>query len=177
MIFTESILKGVFVIEPSRFEDERGFFARVWCQNEFRAQGLETGLIQSNIGFSKHQGTLRGLHYQVSPYEETKLVRCTRGAIFDVAVDLRLGSPSYRRWVGFNLSADNYKMVYIPTGFAHGYQTQTDDTEVTYQVSQVFSPSSERGVRWNDPAFGIEWPIPVPKAISTKDLNWPDYPR
>jgi dTDP-4-dehydrorhamnose 3,5-epimerase len=175
MIFTETKLRGAFVIDIERRGDERGFFARAWCQEEFAARGLGTNLVQANIAFSQRAGTLRGLHYQVKPHEEAKLVRCTRGAVYDVIVDLRPESPTYLQWVSVELTADNRTMLYVPEGFVHGYQTLTDNAEVLYQVSHVYSPESERGVRWDDPAVGIEWPKIDTRIISEKDRSWPNY--
>jgi dTDP-4-dehydrorhamnose 3,5-epimerase len=175
MIFTETKLRGAFVIDIERRDDERGFFARAWCQEEFAARGLSTHLVQANISFSQRAGTLRGLHYQVKPHEEVKLVRCTRGAVYDVIVDLRPESSTYLQWVSVELTADNRTMLYVPEGLVHGYQTLTDKAEVLYQVSQVYSPESERGVRWDDPAVGIEWPRIDPRIISAKDKSWPNY--
>jgi len=175
MIFKETRLKGAFIIELEQLKDERGFFARAWCQKEFEAHGLTPRLVQCNISFNKRRGTLRGMHYQAAPYEEAKLVRCTRGAVYDVIIDLRPDSPTYKQWIGVELTADNRRMLYVPEGFAHGYQTLTDNAEVFYQVSQFYSPESERGVRWNDPAFGIEWPEADVRIISAKDQSWPDY--
>jgi dTDP-4-dehydrorhamnose 3,5-epimerase len=174
VIFTEIKLKDAYIIDLEKREDERGFFARGWCQNEFEARGLAPRVVQANISYNKKRGTLRGMHYQIAPYEETKLVRCTRGALYDVIVDLRPTSPSYKQWFGLELSADNYKMLYVPEGFAHGFITLQDETEATYQVSQFYTPGSERGLRYNDPAFGIEWPAEV-QVISEKDKSWPDY--
>ncbi|MFH1932399.1 MAG: dTDP-4-dehydrorhamnose 3,5-epimerase [Pseudomonadota bacterium] len=175
MIFQETKLPGVFVIEIEKRQDNRGFFARAWCKKEFESRGLNTSFAQANLAFSKKNGTLRGMHYQMSPYEEIKLVRCIKGAIYDVAIDLRPDSPTYKSWVGVELTDDNHKMLYIPENFAHGYQTLTDNAEVFYQVSQFYSPESERGVRWDDPAFGIKWPETDDVVISEKDKNWPDY--
>ncbi len=175
MIFTKTKLGGSYIIEMEKLLDYRGFFARAWCQQEFEAHGLNTRFVQANIGFSKKRGTLRGLHFQVMPHEEIKLVRCTRGAVYDVIVDLLAGSPTYKQWVGVELSADNYRMLYAPEGFAHGYQTLTDDAEIVYQTSQFYRAGSARGVRYNDPAFGIEWPMEV-QVISDQDKSWPDYP-
>ena len=173
MIFRETKLKGAFIIELEKREDDRGFFARSWCKKEFEEHGLTTNMVQSNIAFSKRKGTLRGLHYQGAPYGEEKVVRCTRGSLYDVLVDLRPGSTTYRQWIGVELTPDNNKMVYIPEGFAHGYQTLEDNTEVTYQVSQFYFPDFERGLRYDDPAIGIDWPLIV-KIISEKDKGWPD---
>ncbi len=174
MKFTEMGLNGAYVIEIEKLTDERGFFARSYCRNEFEAQGLTPELVQANVSFNIKKGTLRGMHYQISPYEETKLVRCTRGAIFDAIIDLRPESPTYKKWFGVELTADNYKMLYVPEKFGHGFQTLLDNTEVTYQVSQFYTPGAEKGIRWNDPAIGIDWPIPV-TVMSAKDKNWPEY--
>lgn len=174
MIFTETNLSGSYLIELKELADDRGFFARSWCQKEFEQHGLVSRVVQANLSFNRKKGTMRGMHYQVAPYEETKLVRCTRGAIYDVIVDLRSGSPTYRQWIGAELTADNRRMLFVPEGFAHGFQTLIDEAEVTYQVSQFYTPGAERGARYDDPTFGIEWPLPV-KVISEKDRNWPDY--
>lgn len=174
MKFHRTNLEGAFVIEPDRREDERGFFARSWCQKEFEEHGLVPRVVQANISYNRNRGTLRGMHYQAAPYEETKLVRCTRGAIYDVIVDLRPGSNTYRKWIGVELTAGNYRMLYVPQGFAHGFQTLFDDTEVIYQVSEFYTPGSERGARWNDAAFQIQWPAQV-TTISAKDAAWPDF--
>lgn len=174
MIFTETELKGAYFVEIEKLKDHRGFFARAWCQNEFKSNGLVSRLLQANVSYNTRKGTLRGMHYQQSPYEETKLVRCTRGAIYDVIIDLRPASPTYMQWIGVELTGENYKMLYVPENFAHGFQTLKDDTEITYQVSQFYTPGSERGIRWDDPAFGITWPIEV-QVISDKDKSWPDY--
>lgn len=174
MIFTETKLNGAYVIEIQKLEDMRGFFARTWCKNEFKAHGLISCLMQINISSSKKKGTLRGMHYQEEPNQESKLIRCTRGAIYDVIIDLRPNSSTYKKWFGIELTAENYKMLYVPEDFAHGFQTLEDDTEVVYQVSQFYSPQSERGVRYNDPIFGISWPLDV-QVITDKDKNWADY--
>ena len=174
MIFTKAELEGAFIIEIEKLEDARGFFARAWCQKEFESHGLNPRFVQANISYSKMRGTLRGMHYQEAPYAEAKLVRCTRGAIYDVIIDLRQGSPSYGRWMGLQLTANNYRMLYVPEGFAHGFQTLEDDTEVFYQVSQFYSPQYERGVRYDDPSFAIKWPLEV-RVISEKDKSWPDF--
>jgi dTDP-4-dehydrorhamnose 3,5-epimerase len=175
MIFRETELSGVFVIDLEPREDERGFFARAWCQKEFEANGLSSRLVQCNLSFNHRKGTLRGLHYQEEPFAEVKLVRCTRGAIYDVIVDLRRNSATYRQWIGVELSADNRRMLYVPEGFAHGYQTLEDETETFYQVSEFYSPGAERGVRWNDPAFHISWPDVETRIMSDKDASWPDF--
>jgi dTDP-4-dehydrorhamnose 3,5-epimerase len=177
MILTPTKLAGAFLVDLERREDERGFFARAWCADEFAGQGLSTLIAQCNLSFNAHKGTLRGLHFQVAPYEEVKLIRCTRGAIYDVIVDLRPESPTHMRWIGVELTADNRRALYVPEGFAHGYQTLVDGTETFYQVSEAYAPGAEGGVRWDDPAFGIEWPDAAPRIISPKDRAWPDYER
>lgn len=174
MIFTETKLKGAFLIEVQKFEDDRGFFGRTFCQKEFQKYGLNPNVSQANVSYNKKKGTLRGMHYQAAPYEEVKFVRCTRGSIRDVIIDLRPDSPTYKQWTYADLSADNYLMLYVPEGFAHGFQTLEDETEVIYQVSQFYTPGSERGIRYNDPVFKIEWPLAV-QVISEKDGNWPDF--
>jgi len=174
MIFTETELKDAFIIDIEKREDERGFFARAWCQMELEAHGLSSHWVQANLAFSKRKGTLRGLHYQIVPYEEAKLMRCIRGAIYDVIIDLRPESPTYKQWLGVELTADNHRMLYVPEGFAHGYQSLVDDTEAFYPVSQFHTPGSERGVRWDDPAFAIEWPVTKNLILSDKDKSWPD---
>ena len=176
MIFKETTLHNAFLVEIEKRADVRGFFARSWCRHEFQAMGLCVDFVQSNISFTRQAGTIRGLHYQLSPYEEVKLVRCTRGAIYDVILDLRPRSATYKQWFGVELTADNYRMLVVPEGFGHGYQTLENDCEVSYQVSQVFNPEAERGIRWNDGAFNIAWPIDPPSLVSDKDKNWPDYP-
>ncbi len=170
MKFTETRLKGAFIIEPEPITDNRGFFARAFCRREFEERGLNPEIAQCNISLNKAKGTLRGLHYQAPPHEEEKLVRVTRGAIFDVIVDLREASPTYRQWLGVELTAENRKALYIPKGFAHGFQTLEDNTEVFYQMSEFFHPESNRGVAWNSPEFGIEWPLQT-KILSEKDRN------
>ena len=174
MTFIETKLNGAYVIEIQKLEDTRGFFARTWCKNEFERHGLISHLMQANISFSNKKGTLRGMHYQIAPNQESKLVRCTKGAIYDVIIDLRPNSLTYKQWLGIELTAENYKMLYVPESFAHGFQTLENDTEVIYQVSQFYAPQSERGVRYNDPAFGIKWPVDV-QVITDKDNNWADY--
>jgi dTDP-4-dehydrorhamnose 3,5-epimerase len=174
MIFTETILKGAYLIKPQRLEDERGFFARVWCRKEFEAHGLSTALVQCNVSFNSFKWTLRGMHFQGSPHEEVKLVRCTMGEIYDVIIDLRKDSPTYLRHFAEVLSAENRSMFYIPEGFAHGFITLEDRTEVFYQMSAFYNAESAKGVRWNDPAFGIRWPSEV-RVISERDRNYPDF--
>jgi dTDP-4-dehydrorhamnose 3,5-epimerase len=174
VIFEKTRLPGAYVIRLEKHEDSRGFFARAWCSREFEDRNLITRAAQANISLSRYEGTLRGMHYQIPPAAETKIVRCTRGTIYDVILDLRPDSPTSGEWVGVELAADNYTMLYVPEGFAHGFQTLTDDAEVYYQVSEFYSPTHERGVRYNDPAFRIEWPRSV-TCISEKDRKWPDY--
>ena len=174
MIFTESALPGAFVIDPEPREDARGLFARTWCAREFEARGLDTGLAQCSTSFNKRRGTLRGLHYQVPPAAETKIIRCTRGSLYDVIVDLRPDSPTYLGHIGIVLTAENRRMVYAPVGFAHGFQTLEDDTEIFYQISQFQAPEHVRGARWDDPLFGIAWP-PDLRTIIERDLNYPDF--
>jgi dTDP-4-dehydrorhamnose 3,5-epimerase len=172
MKFVETPLAGAFVIDPEPRVDDRGFFARVFCRDEFQAQGLELSVAQSNVSFNEHRATLRGLHYQIGPHREAKLVRCTTGAIFDAIVDVRPDSSTLRHWYGVELNANNHRMLYVPVGFAHGYLTLTDRTEVFYQVSEFYNAEFERGVRWDDPAFGIRWPF-RPELISDKDRAHP----
>ena len=175
MIFNKTKLDGAHIVEMESIRDRRGFFARAWCSKEFEAHGLISQFVQANLTYSPKRGTIRGLHYQIAPHQEVKLVRCTRGATYDVIVDLRPESPTYKQWLAIELTADNHKMIYIPAGFAHGYQILVDDTEVFYQVGQFYAPECERGARWNDPAFGVEWPMTSPLILSDKDKNWPDY--
>ena len=175
MIFTEGALPGTFIIDAERIEDSRGHFARTFCRREFAEHGLEVTLLQGNTSFNVRKGTLRGLHYQTAPHQEVKIVRCTRGAVYDVAVDARPESPTYGEWMGVELTAENGRMVYIPKGFAHGYLTLADESEVFYHVSAYYTPNAERGIRYNDAAIGIKWPGPV-TSVSDKDLHWPDFP-
>jgi len=174
MIFTSTHLSGVFRIVPELIHDERGFFARSWCQQDFASHGLNSRVAQCNISLSSKKGTLRGMHYQSTPFAETKLVRCTRGSIFDVALDLRPDSATYKCWVGAILTAKNREMLSIPEGCAHGFLTLEDDCEVFYQVSETYHPEAACGVRWNDPAFAIAWPEQV-KVISQRDAAYPDF--
>jgi dTDP-4-dehydrorhamnose 3,5-epimerase len=174
VIFEETELRGAFLLRLEKRQDERGFFARSWCQREFEAHGLNPRVVQCNISFNAHKGTLRGLHYQSVPHQEAKLVRCTAGAIYDVIVDLRPGSPDFGKHVAFTLSAADHDMLYVPEGLAHGFMTLEDNTEVFYQMSEFYSPESSKGVRWNDPAFGIEWPS-TPSVISDRDQSYADY--
>ena len=175
MIFTETALKGAFVVDPEPVKDDRGLFARIWCQQEFAAQGLGTNWVQGSISFNNLKGTLRGMHYQEDPYEEVKLVRCTMGAIYDVIVDLRPTSPTYCQYIGVTLSAENRLAIYIPKQFAHGFLTVQDKSEVSYHMSEFYAPASARGFRWDDPAFGIQWPDVI-SVISEKDRSWPVFP-
>jgi dTDP-4-dehydrorhamnose 3,5-epimerase len=174
MIFTEAAIPGAYVIDPERLEDERGFFARTWCQREFKTQGLIPELAQCNISYNHRKGTLRGMHYQVVPHAEIRLVRCTAGAIYDVIVDIRPESKTFKRWFSIELTADNRRLLYIPEGLAHGFLTLRSDTEVFYQMSEFYSPESARGVRWDDPAFGIKWPEKI-QVISERDRGYPDF--
>jgi dTDP-4-dehydrorhamnose 3,5-epimerase len=174
MIFTETKLKGAFLIEPEKRQDARGFFARSWCEREFEAHALNPRLSQCSISFSKQRGTLRGMHYQVSPRAEAKLVRCTSGSIYDAIIDLRQESPTFRQYISLVLTARNHKMLYVPERFAHGFLTLEDNTEVFYQISEFYSPEHSRGVRWNDPAFGIEWPL-APSTMSDRDRSCPYF--
>ena len=174
MKFISIPLQGACIVEIEPVADERGFFARIWDAQEFRSQGLNSHLAQCSVSFNKRKGTLRGMHYQERPFAEAKLVRCCSGAIYDVIVDLRRASPTYRKWIAVELSAANHKMLYVPEGVAHGFQTLTDEVEVSYQISEVHTPESARGVRWNDPLFGIDWPISDP-IVSERDRTFPDY--
>ena len=174
VIFLETNLKGAFIIEPERLEDERGFFARTWCRKGFEEHGIDPRLVQCNISLSKKKGTIRGMHYQVPPYEEIKLVRCTQGVICDVIIDLRPRSNTFKQHLSVILTQENHKMLYIPEGFAHGFQTLEDNTEIFYQMSEFYAPDHARGVRWNDPAFGIQWPVENP-ILSAKDQQCPDF--
>lgn len=174
MIFKKTPLKDSYLIELEIKKDYRGFFARSWDSEVFKKEGLNSKLAQCNISFSKKKGTLRGMHYQIAPYEESKLIRCTSGLIYDVIIDLRKNSNTYRKWAGFELSAKDYRMLYVPEGFAHGFQSLEDNTEIFYQVSQYYNPDYERGIRWNDPSFNIVWPLDE-ITISDKDKSWKDF--
>ena len=174
MIFTETKLKGAFIVEVKKIEDDRGFFGRAWCKQEFEDHGLNGNIVQLNTSLTKKKGTIRGMHYQVDPYQEAKFIRCTRGRIWDVMIDLRPDSPTFMQWVGTELSADNYKMAYVPENFAHGFVTLEDNSEVYYPVTAFYTPGSERGIRWNDPAFNIAWPINI-EIVSDKDSSHPDF--
>jgi dTDP-4-dehydrorhamnose 3,5-epimerase len=174
MVFSETGLSGAVIVDVERQVDQRGFFARSWCTNEFAERGLNSRVVQCNVSGNTAKATLRGMHYQIAPHAEVKLVRCTKGAIYDVIIDLRQGSSTYLRHVGVELTADNHRALYIPEGFAHGFMTLCDETEVFYQMSALYEPSAARGVRWNDPAFGITWPLPI-AVISKRDQEYPDF--
>jgi dTDP-4-dehydrorhamnose 3,5-epimerase len=174
MIFKETRLKGAYVIEIEPMKDERGFFARSFCQKEFEEHGLNPRIVQCNISYNKKKGTLRGMHYQSAPHEEAKLVSCLKGAIYDVIIDLRPNSPTCSQWLPVELSSDNNNMIYVPEGFAHGFQTLKNNTVVFYQMSEFYHPESAKGVCWNDPAFGIVWPDDI-RVISDRDQKYPDF--
>lgn len=174
MIFTKTTLDGACVVDLEPRIDERGFFARGWCRREFEEQGLAAEFVQGNVSYTGRKGTIRGLHYQVAPCREAKLVRCIRGAIWDVIIDLRPDSRTYLEWLGLELTAENRRQVYIPEGFAHGYQTLADESEILYQVTAFYAPEAERGIRWNDPRFDIRWPE-ADRSMSPKDAGWPDF--
>jgi dTDP-4-dehydrorhamnose 3,5-epimerase len=177
MIFVETKLAGAFVVEQELFEDARGFFARSWSEREFAARGLDPRLSECNISFSRRRGTLRGMHFQRAPHAQAKLVRATAGAIYDVIIDLRPDSATFKQWIGAELTAENHRMLYVPAGFAHGFQTLRDDTEVFYQMSDVFAPECAGGVRWDDPAFAIAWPDNggAERIIIARDREYPDF--
>ena len=174
MKFSETKLSGAFVIEIEKIEDERGFFTRIWDKKEFKKQGLSSELTQCSVSFNKNKGTLRGMHYQISPSEEIKIVRCTQGKIFDVIIDLRKDSKTYKKWIGIELSQDNYKMLYIPKGFAHGFLTLDENTEIFYQMSNEYNKEMAQGIRWNDPTFSINWPSKI-TIMSERDMNFEPY--
>ena len=175
MIFEETRLKDVHIVKLETLADKRGFFARSWCKKEFSDKGLVNDFVQNNVSFNKNKGTLRGMHYQEEPFGEVKIVRCVRGSIYDVVIDLRKHSDTYKQWMGAELNEDNRNMLYIPNGFAHGFLTLEDNTEVLYQMSEYYQPEAARGVRFNDPAFNIEWPLNGKPLISEKDNNWPNF--
>lgn len=174
MKFIEIELAGAYVVEINQIKDERGFFARSWSRPDFEEKGLNANVVQTNVAYNTEMGTLRGMHFQYAPDAETKLVRCTRGRVYDVIVDLRPDSPTRKKWFGIELTEDNYRMLYIPEGFAHGYQTLTDGAELTYATTALYAPHSAAGVRYDDPAFRIKWPLPVSR-ISEKDAKWSEY--
>jgi dTDP-4-dehydrorhamnose 3,5-epimerase len=176
VIFLETDIPGALIIDLDRHTDDRGFFARAWCEEEFAAHGLRPRFVQANMAFTERSGTVRGLHYQHSPHEEAKLIRCTRGSIHDVLIDLRRDSPSFEQWIAVELSADNRRMLHVPEGCAHGYQALSDGAEVFYLVTHPYVPGAEGGIRFDDPAFGVQWPLPV-GDVSAKDRRWPVYVR
>jgi dTDP-4-dehydrorhamnose 3,5-epimerase len=174
MKFEELRFKGAYMVDLQPLRDERGFFARAYCAKEFQALGMVSDVVQANLSTNRLKGTLRGMHYQLAPYQETKFVRCIRGALYDVIIDLRPLSPTYLEWVGVELTADNYRGLFVPRDFAHGFITLEDNTEAFYMVSQFYTPGAESGIRWNDPMMNIDWPL-KPAIISDKDASWPDY--
>ena len=174
MLFQETDIAGAFVVEIKRIVDDRGFFGRTWCTEEFRKRGLSDTIVQINTGVSTRAGTLRGMHYQAAPHAEVKIVQCTRGTVYDVAVDLRRESQTFKRWAAVELSDQNYRAFYIPEGCAHGYLTLSDDAVLTYMTSKSYAPAAAKGVRFDDPAFGIQWPGEI-RVVSTADRNWPDF--
>jgi dTDP-4-dehydrorhamnose 3,5-epimerase len=176
MFFTQTRVKGAFLVDLDRIEDERGFFARSWCRREFEAYGLNPCVNQCNVSRNRVAGTLRGIHFQTHPHEEAKLVRCTKGAIYDVVVDLRKGSETFLQHDGFVLTDNNHRALYVPEGCGHGFLTLADDTEVFYQMSQFYEPTAGRGLRWNDPMLEIPWPRPV-RMVSERDRTYPDLER
>jgi dTDP-4-dehydrorhamnose 3,5-epimerase len=173
--FVKTPLHKTWLIRPDKKSDERGYFARTFCTTEFKNTGIDFQIVQANTGFTKYRGTVRGLHYQVKPHREAKLIRCIRGAIYDVMVDLRSDSPTYLRWYGIEIFEGDDTMILVPEGLAHGYQTLQNNTEIFYLVNQFYTPRAEKGIRWDDPAFNIEWPIKDNVIISDKDRNWPDF--
>lgn len=174
MIFTESQLHGAFLIDPEKIEDSRGFFARTWCRREFERHGISFQPVQCNVSFNENKGVLRGMHYQAAPHQEAKLIWCIKGAIHDVIIDLRPLSPTFTQHVAVVLSAENRRMFYIPEGFAHGFQTLQNESEIFYQMSEFYAPEFAKGVRWNDPLFGIQWPMDE-RIISDRDQSYPDF--
>lgn len=176
MTFQPLRIAGAFVIDAERVEDERGYFARTWCSREFSEKGLPAALAQISLSVNRRAGTLRGMHMQVAPHEESKLVRCARGSIYDVVLDLRRESETFLQWQAVEVTAGNGCMVYVPDGCAHGFQTLVDDCEVVYHISEFYNPQSARGFRWDDPAFGIDWPLP-PSVMSIADRSYPDFVR
>jgi dTDP-4-dehydrorhamnose 3,5-epimerase len=175
LILNETELTDAYIVDLEPIADSRGFFARAWCERELGEQGLETRIAQCNMSFNRRKGTIRGMHFQRPPHEEVKLIRCIRGALFDVIIDLRPESATYKNWIGVELSDDNRRALYVPKGFAHGFQTLVDNTETFYMVSAFYAADAGAGVRWDDPAFGIDWPLGQPTEISDNDRNWPDF--
>ena len=174
MIFSKTKLSDACIIEIEKIEDERGFFARIWDKEKFLENGIGSEFLQSSISLSKKKGTIRGMHYQTKPFEESKIVRCTRGSIFDVIIDLRADSKTFKEWFGIELSENNYRCMYIPKGFAHGFQTLENDSEVSYQISETYKPEYSKGIRWNDKIFEIKWPL-IPTIMSKKDEKFPKF--
>ena len=174
MNFHKTTLPGVYLIEPKRLADERGFFARTFCTEDFAVRGLDARVVQSSISFNPARGTLRGMHYQAEPHGENKIVRCTMGAIWDCLIDLRPGSPTYKQWTAETLTAENRRLFYVPEGVAHGFLTLAPNSEVFYEISTIYVPDAGRGVRWDDPAFGIDWPD-QPQLMSDRDRSYPDF--
>ena len=177
MLFCETPLPGAWIVDVEPIPDERGMFARTFSAKEFAERGLCVTWVQCSLSHNRKRGTLRGMHFQASPGEETKLIRCTKGAIYDVIIDLRPGSPTFKRWTSVELTEENRRLFYVPVGFAHGFQTLTDNAEVFYQISQFYDPALSRGVRWNDPAFGITWPPAADRIISARDQSHADFAR
>jgi dTDP-4-dehydrorhamnose 3,5-epimerase len=175
MIFTPVAISGVWLIDLDRKIDNRGYFARTWCREEFAEHGLSTDLVQTSVSFNVRKGTLRGMHWQAAPHEEIKLIRCVRGAVYDVLLDLRMDSPTFKKWIGIELDENNGRSLYVPEGIAHGFQTLRDSTEVCYYMSHSFHAESASGVRWNDPSFGIEWPAASERIISQRDATYLDF--
>lgn len=174
MLFQETAITDAYIINVKRLEDSRGYFAILWSQHAFEERGLDGHFIQANLSFNRYKGTLRGMHFQQPPYAQTKLIRCLRGAVYDVVIDIRPDSPTYRQWVGVELTAESQQAFYVPRGLAHGFQTLADDTEIVYHVAQAYAPQAESGIRYDDPAFDINWPLPV-SEISEKDRRWPAF--
>ena len=174
MIFYETKLRGAFIIDINKMDDERGFFGRAWCKKEFEKHGLKSDIVQANVSYNKQAGTLRGMHYQTAPFTETKAVRCTTGSIYDVIIDLRPESSTYKQWIGVTLSDKNFRMLFVPDGFAHGFITLEDHTSIHYMVTEYYTPGAEAGVRYDDPAFKIKWPM-VPTLVSDKDQLHPSF--
>jgi dTDP-4-dehydrorhamnose 3,5-epimerase len=176
MIFIKTKFFGVYIIEIEKYEDERGFFARTWDKNQIKEMGLDDSIIQSSMSYNRKKGTIRGMHYQIKPFEETKLVRCTKGKIFDVIIDLRKDSETFKKWISIELSENNHRTLYIPKGFAHGFQTLEDNTEIIYDISQTHNPEYSKGIKWNDKIIGIKWPLEV-TVISKKDSMNPYFDK
>jgi dTDP-4-dehydrorhamnose 3,5-epimerase len=176
MIFIKTKFFGVYIIEIEKYEDERGFFARTWDKNQIKEMGLDDSIIQSSMSYNRKKGTIRGMHYQIKPFEETKLVRCTKGKIFDVIIDLRKDSETFKKWISIELSENNHRTLYIPKGFAHGFQTLEDNTEIIYDISQTYNPEYSKGIKWNDKIIGIKWPLEV-TMISKKDSMNPYFDK